>query len=135
MQVLLRAAAALSAFAVACGGAPQAAPAPDEASAPPAATVDVVNVAFKPSTLTVLRSTTVTWVNRDEGVRHTATSGAVGTGAVPGVSKAKPGRPDGVFDGDLADAGAHFAHTFTNPGTYEYFCEIHPSMVATVVVE
>lgn len=106
-----------------------------EAATGASTTIDVANIAFAPETVKVLRSTTVTWINRDNGVRHTATSGTVGDGGVPGVSKAKAAAPDGVFDGDLPDVGAEFAFTFDEAGTYAYFCEIHPSMVGTVVVE
>ena len=97
--------------------------------------MEVVNIDFKPSTLNVLRSTRVIWVSRDADVRHTVTSGSPATDGVPGVSKGKPSRPDGTFDGDLPDAGAAFEFTFEQAGTYAYFCEVHPSMVAEVVVE
>ena len=128
----------LTLTAVGCApSAPATSAAPADGENVPAATatVDVENIAFKPSSLKVLQGTTVTWVNRDAQVRHTATSGEVGSGGVPGVSDAKPGKGDGVFDGELPEAGAEFSFTFEEAGTFPYFCEIHPSMVATVVVE
>ena len=137
-NILASALVVLALMGTACGGGE---PAATSAAEKPAAakdastTIEVANIAFKPDTVTVLRSTTVTWVNRDKGVRHTATSGEVGDGGVPGVSDAKPGKADGVFDGDLPDAGAQFEFTFEDAGTFTYFCEIHPSMVGTVVVE
>lgn len=96
--------------------------------------VEVVNVAYSPSSLEVAPGTEVVWTNQDDSVRHTVTSGVPGTDAVPGVSKGKPARADGAFDGDLADAGAEFTFTFDEPGTYEYFCRVHPSMTGEVVV-
>ena len=95
----------------------------------------VQNIAFKPASLKVLRGTEVTWTSADADVVHTATSGKPGKRAVSGVSKGSPAKPDGVFDGDLPDAGASFSFTFDEAGTYAYFCEIHPSMRAEVVVE
>ncbi len=28
-----------------------------------------------------------------------------------------------------------FSHTFDQPGTYEYFCGLHPKMVAKIIVK
>ena len=131
-------AAVIVVSAVACApadSAPEASSPDGKGSGGDSASVEVVNIDFKPATLKVLRSTTVTWVNRDADVRHTVTSGSPATDGVPGVSKGKPSRPDGAFDGDLPDAGASFEFTFDEAGTYAYFCEVHPSMVAEVVVE
>jgi plastocyanin len=131
-------AAAVVVAAAACApadSAPKASSADGTASSEAAASVEVVNIDFKPATLKVLRSTTVEWVSRDADVRHTVTSGRPATDGVPGVSQGKPSRPDGTFDGDLPDACASFQFTFDEAGTYAYFCEVHPSMVAEVVVE
>ena len=56
------------------------------------------------------RGTTVTWVNKD-GDAHTVT--AVGT---------KP-----LFGSNPLDTGDSFSFTFNEPGTYSYFCKIHPT--------
>ena len=130
--------AALALLLSACGAPAAEQPAAASQSDSPTertATIDVENIAFSPPTMTVLPSTTVTWVNHDAEVRHTATSGTPGDAGVPGVSDATPSKPDGLFDGDLPQAGAEFAFTFSEAGTYAYFCEVHPSMVGTVVVE
>jgi len=58
--------------------------------------------------------TTVTWVNHDEEP-HTVTSG---TGAFSSA---------GLVNDDT------FVRTFTKPGTYQYFCAIHPYMKGTLV--
>ena len=92
------------------------------------------NIAFKPAEVRVLRSTEVTWTNRDAGVLHTVTSGTAGTNAVPGVSDGEPSKPDGTFNGELPEDGS-FSYTFNETGTFDYYCEIHPSMRGTVVVE
>jgi plastocyanin len=81
-------------------------------------TVAIDNFRFNPSTLTINRGSTVTWVNRDD-VPHTAT----GKGASP------------AFDSNPLDTDEKFSFTFTNPGTYEYYCKVHPHMVGVVIVK
>ena len=100
-----------------------------------ATSVEVVNIAYEPPSLEIEVGTEVVWTNQAEGVRHTATSGVPGEDSVPGVSEGKPSRPDGIFDGDLADASSTFRFTFEDPGTYKYFCRIHPSMTGEIIVD
>ena len=141
---------ALALLLSACGGGSPQSPAPEPTGAAPAdesatdaaagdaqagSEVLLENIAFKPATLEVAVGTEVTWTNADEGVAHTATSGKAGTNAAPGVDDGKPSKPDGVFDGEMADAGDTFSFTFDEPGTYPYFCEIHPSMTGEITVE
>ena len=38
------------------------------------------------------------------------------------------------FDSGIMLQGETFMHTFENPGTFEYYCAVHPAMVAKVVV-
>lgn len=92
-----------------------------------AAEVVVRLVAFRPETVEVRAGQAVTWSQRDTG-DHTVTSGEVLQEAA-GVTP----RPDGRFDsGALADGGT-FTHTFGDPGTYPYFCELHPATMRGVV--
>lgn len=77
--------------------------------------VKIDNFSFTPETLTVNAGTTVTWVNGDD-VPHTVAS------------------DDKVFKSRALDTDEKFAYTFTKPGTYAYFCSLHPKMVAKVVV-
>jgi plastocyanin len=79
--------------------------------------VVIANFAFGPATLTVPRGTTVTWINQDEDA-HTVT--AAGD---------KP-----MFKSPPLDTGDRYAFKFDTPGTYTYFCSIHPAMRGTVVV-
>ncbi|MCA9860596.1 MAG: hypothetical protein KC438_12780, partial [Thermomicrobiales bacterium] len=44
------------------------------------------------------------------------------------------GTPDGVFDSGFMETGATFTHTFTEAGTYPYFCMPHPWMRGTLLV-
>jgi plastocyanin len=91
--------------------ADQAAPAPDDQ-------VAIANFAFGPARLTVVAGTKVTWVNRDEEP-HTVNS----------VD------PAAVFKSAALDTDDRFSFVFNRPGSYKYFCSIHPYMVGTIVVK
>jgi plastocyanin len=86
----------------------------------PAAVKQVVidNFTFDPPMLTIPVGTRVTWVNHDD-VPHTATS------------TAKPKH----FDSGTLDTDGQFSHVFTAPGTYEYFCAVHPKMMGQIIVK
>lgn len=101
---------------------------------PSSVRVTIEAIAFEPSELQVAPGERVVWTNEDESVEHTITSGKPGDRGVPGLSDEKPDRPDGVFDGTVADAGDTFAFTFEESGTFTYFCRVHPVMTGTVTV-
>ena len=42
--------------------------------------------------------------------------------------------PDGTFNAELGGKGKTFSFTFTKPGSYTYYCDIHQGMNATIVV-
>jgi plastocyanin len=84
--------------------------------APPDARVGIADFQFLPATLTVPAGTRVTWVNREQEI-HTVTS-ATGAFASPALEK-----------------GDTFSYTFTTPGTYDYFCALHPRMTSTITVK
>ena len=77
---------------------------------------------FVPSTVTIEAGETVTWENTDTAA-HTATGGSAADG------------PSGVFDSSLIMATQSYSFTFDTPGTYVYFCMVHPWMEGTVIVE
>jgi plastocyanin len=87
---------------------------------PPADAKQIVidNFTFDPPTLTIPPGTKVTWVNHDD-VPHTATS------------TAKPKH----FDSGTLDTDGKFSHVFSVPGTYEYFCAVHPKMTGRIIVK
>ena len=68
-------------------------------------------------TLTVKAGTTVTWTNKDD-IPH-------GIAATNNAFKRS----------QALDTDDSFSFTFTTPGTYQYFCYIHPHMTGTIVVE
>jgi plastocyanin len=112
----------LALAASACGGSDNNA---GEAAAPAAAdagqTVALKLIAFKPERLSVGVGTAVTWKNEDAS-EHTVTSGTVSQGGA-GVTTAA----DSKFESGSLKQGASFSFTFTAPGTYSYFCKIHPA--------
>jgi plastocyanin len=82
--------------------------------------------AFSPNPTNVKAGGTVTWTN-DDTVLHTIKSGA-------GPSDPKAGSAfDSGFEA-LQKKGSTFSHTFSAPGTFPYFCEVHPTMVGKVTV-
>ena len=42
---------------------------------------------------------------------------------------------DGIFDSGSIDPGGEFSVTFAEAGTYEFFCQIHPTMTGSITVE
>jgi len=79
------------------------------------------NECYVPTSVSINTGDTISWSN-DDTAAHTVSSGT------------PAGGPDGVFDSSLFMAGATFDVTFDNPGSYDYFCMVHPWMVGTVQV-
>ena len=82
------------------------------------AEVKIDNFSFGPAALTISVGSTVTWTNRDD-IPHTV------------VSSDDPK----AFKSKVMDTDEKFSFTFSNPGTYPYFCSVHPKMVGKVVVQ
>ena len=78
--------------------------------------VNIDQFTFYPQRITVKAGTTVTWSNEDD-VPHTVASSSK------------------VFKSKALDTADKFSFTFTTPGTYDYFCSVHPHMTGAVVVE
>ena len=78
--------------------------------------IGILNYKFDPETLTVPVGTTITWVNHDEVPHTVASSDKRFTSSGP------------------LDTGDSYSYKFTTPGTYTYFCTLHPFMTAKVVV-
>jgi len=81
-------------------------------------TVDVSNMTYTPSSITISVGQTVTWVFDDRGTPHD----------VVGLGDAKS-----VLRSPLLTTGT-WEFTFTEPGTYNYTCSLHPDMLGVVVV-
>ena len=78
--------------------------------------MNITDFKFDPPTLSVPVGTTVTWTNKDD-IPH----------AVAAVGK--------QFRSKTLDTGDAYSFTFTTPGSYAYFCSLHPHMTGTIVVE
>lgn len=77
--------------------------------------VKIDNFSFAPQTLTVRPGTTVMWINHDD-VPHTIVS----------VDKKFASKP--------LDTDDRFSFTFSAPGTYSYYCSVHPHMMGKIIV-
>jgi plastocyanin len=77
--------------------------------------VEIVDFAYDPDPVTIEEGGKVTWINRDSAP-HTATA------------------DDGSFDTGALEEGKLKSENFKKPGSYPYFCEIHPDMTGTVEV-
>ena len=79
--------------------------------------IEIKDFAFNPQTITVKSGEKITWINRDEEP-HTV------------VSVEKQFKKSTALDTDQ-----EFTITAGAPGTYSYFCSVHPKMTGTIVVE
>jgi plastocyanin len=78
--------------------------------------ITIDNFSFTPAEVTVPVGATVTWVNHDD-VPHTVVSN------------------DKKFKSKALDTDDTFSFTFSQAGTYEYYCSVHPKMTAKVTVK
>lgn len=78
--------------------------------------VAITQSRFDPTAITVPIGTTVSFQNTDP-FAHTVTA------------------RDGDFDSGRLEQDQTFTVQFSAPGTFAYFCEIHPTMRAEVTVE
>jgi len=79
---------------------------------------NTTSIYFSPPTITVVIgvNNTVVWTNYDSA-EHTVTA------------------TDNSFNSGFIQPGQSFSYTFTTPGTYNYYCTIHPWMKGTVIVK
>jgi plastocyanin len=85
-----------------------------DANAPLVLHVAMKNMKFSPATIEIKKGDTVEWKN-DDITPHTATSAA--------------------FDSGSITSAAGWRHTFTQAGSFPYYCTFHPEMKGTVVVK
>jgi 3',5'-cyclic-AMP phosphodiesterase len=80
-----------------------------------ATSVVVDNFSFAPASTVVVPGSTITWTNKDD-VPHNIVS------------------TDQKFKSPVLDTDQQFSHSFDAPGTYKYYCSIHPKMTGQIVV-
>jgi plastocyanin len=78
--------------------------------------VTIDNFSFGPRELTIPAGTEVTWINRDD-IPHVIMS------------------VDHKFKSRALDTEDKYSFTFQDPGTYEYFCAVHPKMTGKIIVK
>ena len=78
--------------------------------------IEIKDFAFIPQTITVKSGQRITWINHDEEP-HTV------------VSVEKQFKKSPALDTDQ-----EFTVVAGSPGTYSYFCSVHPKMTGTIVV-
>jgi len=83
--------------------------------------VSMQNDQYNPNTITIAAGTTVVWENDEDPNASNVTHDVVSD--------------DGSWYSDFIDPGQTFAMTFTTPGTYSYFCDLHANMEGTIVVQ
>ena len=89
--------------------------------------VGIADKAFAPTGIVVAKGDTVTWtITKAIADAHTVTSG-------------KPGDADAgkLFDSGFAELqvdGDTYSVTFDTPGTYDYFCQVHATVMTGKVV-
>lgn len=76
--------------------------------------VSIENFSFNPQEIQVNVGTEVTFTNNDS-TAHTVKSDS--------------------FDSGNLNPKDTFKYTFSNPGTYNYYCSLHPSMTGKVIVQ
>ena len=80
--------------------------------------VEMADFFYSPSVLTVSKGTTVTWTNTG-GIGHTVTS--------------EEDSSNQVLESKLLQQGDSYSYTFDETGTFNYFCEPHPTSMKAVV--
>jgi plastocyanin len=79
--------------------------------------IEIKDFAFNPQTITVKSGEKITWINRDDEP-HTV------------VSVEKQFKKSPALDTDQ-----EFTVVAGSPGTYSYFCSVHPKMTGTIIVK
>ncbi|MDX6535017.1 MAG: hypothetical protein QOF68_2761 [Gaiellales bacterium] len=78
--------------------------------------VDITGFEYQPAVMTVQKGRSITWVNHD-AAPHTVTE------------------QGGGFASRTLNSNSRFEMAFRRPGTYHYFCAVHPGMKGTVIVK
>jgi plastocyanin len=78
--------------------------------------VDIVDYKFKPDPVTVKAGTKITWSQLDAAPHNV-------------VDKKRS------FESPIMEKGGSWSYVFTTPGTYDYWCTIHPEMLGKIIVQ
>jgi plastocyanin len=78
-------------------------------------TIKIDSFTFAPQYISVDASTTVTWHNEDD---------------IPHIIASKTD----LFRSSMLNTDGKFSFEFLTPGSYAYYCALHPQMIGTIVV-
>ena len=82
---------------------------------------ELTNLCFIPAIATAHVGDKIIFLNGDDAP-HTSTSGNPASG------------PNGIWDSGLQQPGVDFVFIATDPGTFDYFCMVHPWMVGQLEI-
>jgi plastocyanin len=105
---------AVTLLAVALAAAPRQSSSTPE---PKPLAIAIDNFTFAPASVQIAAGTKVTWTNKDD-VPHTVVS-----------------EDQKTFKSKALDTDDQFSFIFNQPGTYKYFCTVHPKMTGEIVVK
>ena len=74
----------------------------------------IKNFSFNPATLTIKKDATVAWINNDLAPHQIKSA---------------------TFNSGVLNKGQIFSFTFSDAGTFNYSCSIHPAMTGEIIVE
>ncbi len=83
-------------------------------------TITIKNFAFDPQRLTVNTGSIVRWENRDNAPHRIVFIDSAGR--------------DTDVDSSVLSSSQSWSNRFDTPGTYDYYCKIHPEMTGTIIV-
>ncbi|MHB8574795.1 MAG: cupredoxin domain-containing protein, partial [Dehalococcoidia bacterium] len=83
--------------------------------------ISMVNNLYAPNTVTIAAGTTVVWSNDEDPNAAGNTHDVI--------------EDSSSFYSDYLNAGDSYSYTFSTPGTYHYFCDLHDNMDGYVVVQ
>ena len=115
-------------FSAQAGGAPTEQSAAETSTV----TVEIKNLQFIKAEIIITPGTTIRWINLDP-VDHDVTSGVSVIGRET-RAMAQTKFPDNKFASGLFGQDKSFSVTFDTKGEYNYYCDIHPFMVAKILV-
>ena len=79
--------------------------------------IEIKDFTFSPLELRIKQGETVVWTNNDN-VKHTITSDS-----------------GSELNSEQLSKSQTYSHTFNTAGTFNYHCNLHPSMKAKIIVE
>jgi plastocyanin len=95
---------------------------------------DLADKAFNPSTVNIKVGDTVVWTNNDP-VIHTVVEGSPSLPSPQSTIRPEASTiTSAEFKSGFLSQGMTFKHTFDKPGTFNYYCSVHPTMIGKVVV-